>query len=93
MEASLRGLTTVSLTASNCAVFDGLSTAAPHVSGVFCCRLELCLALPCAASQICASLSKSAQDPGAPGRDIHCGFGPVQAKRGYDRIGSKGCVG
>ena len=45
----------------------------------------------CTGEQIRQSLNKSAKDLGTAGRDVRFGFGLVQAKAAYDRIGSLGC--
>ena len=71
------------------AFFNGTSMATPHVSGVA--ALVWSHFLNCTANEIRASLNKSAMDLGAPGRDNYYGFGLVQAKVAFDRIGSMGC--
>ena len=71
------------------AFFNGTSMATPHVSGVA--ALVWSYFLNCTASQIRVSLDRSAMDLGAPGRDNEYGFGLVQAKAAYDRIGLMGC--
>ena len=83
--------TTVSVFAStdNYAYFSGTSMATPHVSAVA--ALVWSYFPTCSAAQLRASLDKSAQDLGAPGRDIYYGYGLVQAKATYDRIQSQGC--
>jgi subtilisin family serine protease len=80
---------TLSLVASNYEVNSGTSMATPHVSGVA--ALVWSYYTQCTAEQIRATLDKSAMDLGAPGRDVHYGFGLVQAKAAYDRIGLMGC--
>ena len=71
------------------AFFDGTSMATPHVSAVA--ALVWSYFPHCTASQIRSSLNKSAQDLGARGRDVHYGFGLVQAKAAHTRIGTMGC--
>jgi subtilisin family serine protease len=71
------------------ASYSGTSMATPHVSGVA--ALVWSYFTHCTASQIRDSLDKSAQDLGDPGRDIHYGFGLVQAKAAHDRINTLGC--
>ena len=71
------------------ASYSGTSMATPHVSGVA--ALVWSYFTHCTASQIRDSLDKSAQDLGDVGRDIHYGFGLVQAKTAYDRINTLGC--
>jgi subtilisin family serine protease len=93
-EAMLRQLgqsTTVSVftTGDAYAFFNGTSMATPHVSGVA--ALVWSYYLNCTANQIRSSLNKSARDLGAKGRDNEYGFGLVQAKAAFDRIGSQGC--
>lgn len=73
----------------NYAYFNGTSMATPHVSAVA--ALVWSYFPTCSATQIRASLDKSAQDLGDPGRDIYYGYGLVQAKATYDRIQSLGC--
>jgi subtilisin family serine protease len=63
--------------------------ATPHVSSV---AARVWSYFPsCTAAQIRTSLNNSAQDLGDPGRDVHYGFGLVQAKAAYDRITALGC--
>ncbi len=45
----------------------------------------------CSASQLRASLTKSAKDLGATGRDNQYGHGLLQAKAADDRIKALGC--
>ena len=71
------------------AFFDGTSMATPHVSAVA--ALVWSYFPHCTASQIRSSLNKSAQDLGARGRDVHYGFGLVQARAAHTRIGTMGC--
>ncbi len=80
---------TLTVSATNYAVFNGTSMATPHVSAVA--ALVWSYFPNCSASQIRSSLDKSAQDLGAPGRDPYYGYGLVQAKAAYDRIHSLGC--
>ena len=71
------------------AFFSGTSMATPHVSGVA--ALVWSYYLNCTANEIRDSLNKSAMDLGAAGRDDSYGYGLVQAKAAFDRIGSMGC--
>ena len=89
MKTKLGQSTTLSLAASNYAYFDGTSMATPHVSAVA--ALVWSYFPSCTATQIRDTLAKSAQDLGDPGRDVHYGFGLVQAKSAYDRINTLGC--
>jgi subtilisin family serine protease len=80
---------TLTVSATNYAVFNGTSMATPHVSAVA--ALVWSYFPKCSASEIRSSLDKSALDLGAPGRDPYFGYGLVQAKAAYDRIRSLGC--
>jgi len=80
---------TVTVSATNYAVFNGTSMATPHVSAVA--ALVWSYFPNCSASQIRSTLDKSAMDLGAPGRDVYYGYGLVQAKAAYDRIRTMGC--
>jgi len=71
------------------AYFDGTSMATPHVSAVA--ALVWSYFPTCSGSQIRTSLNNSALDLGTAGRDVHFGYGLVQAKAAYDRIKSLGC--
>ena len=72
------------------AFFNGTSMATPHVSGVA--ALVWSYFLNCTANEIRASLNNSALDLGTTaGRDNEYGYGLVQAKAAFDRIGSMGC--
>ena len=71
------------------ALFDGTSMATPHVSAVA--ALVWSYYPACTASQMRASLHKSALDLGPAGWDEQYGHGLVQAKAAYDRIAAKGC--
>lgn len=80
---------TVGIKASNYAYFDGTSMATPHVSAVA--ALVWSYYPTCTGVQIRSSLTKSAEDLGAVGRDNKFGYGLVRAKAAYDRIASLGC--
>jgi subtilisin family serine protease len=82
--------TTLALTPSNYAYFDGTSMATPHVSSVA--ALVWSYFPTCTGAQIRSTLTKTAMDLGDPGRDDLYGAGLVQAKAAYDRIKSMGCV-
>ncbi|MEP7303574.1 MAG: S8 family serine peptidase [Caldimonas sp.] len=71
------------------AYYSGTSMSTPYVSGVA--ALVWSYFPHCTASEIRASLDKSAQDLGTPGRDVYYGFGLVQAKAAHTRIGMLGC--
>lgn len=89
MKAQLGQSATVAVKASNYAYFDGTSMATPHVSAVA--ALVWSYFPTCTGSQIRTSLNNSAMDLGVAGRDVHYGYGLVQAKAAYDRIKSLGC--
>jgi subtilisin family serine protease len=89
MKAQLGQSATVAVKASNYAYFDGTSMATPHVSAVA--ALVWSYFPTCTGSQIRTSLNNSALDLGTAGRDVHYGYGLVQAKAAYDRIKSLGC--
>jgi len=71
------------------AFYDGTSMATPHVSGVA--ALVWSYFPHCTASEIRSSLNKHAEDLGDAGRDIHYGWGLVQAKKTHDAINTLGC--
>ncbi len=79
----------VTVQATNYSYFSGTSMATPHVSAVA--ALVWSYFPTCTGNQIRASLTKSALDLGAPGRDDKYGHGLVQAKAAHDRIASRGC--
>lgn len=81
---------TVSVHATNYALFNGTSMATPHVSGVA--ALVWSYFPACTAAQIRNTLNMSAQDLGDPGRDVKFGYGLVQAKAAFDRLQSMGCA-
>ncbi|WP_036172786.1 S8 family serine peptidase [Massilia sp. 9096] len=89
MKTQLGSSATVAVKASNYAYFDGTSMATPHVSAVA--ALVWSYFPTCTGAQIRTSLDNSALELGAAGRDIHYGYGLVQAKAAYDRIKSLGC--
>lgn len=80
---------TVTVKAGNYAYFNGTSMATPHVAAVA--GLVWSYFPSCSAAQIRTTLAKSAQDLGAPGRDVKYGHGLVQAKAAYNRIATMGC--
>ena len=45
----------------------------------------------CTAAQIRSTLTKSAEDLGAPGRDTKFGYGLVRSRAAFDRISTLGC--
>jgi subtilisin family serine protease len=89
MKAQLGQSATVAITSTNYAFFDGTSMATPHVSAVA--ALVWSYFPTCTGAQIRTSLDNSALDLGTAGRDVHYGYGLVQAKAAYDRIKSLGC--
>ena len=89
MLAKVGQSTTLSVTATNYALFNGTSMATPHVSAVA--ALVWSHYPNCTAAQMRSTLQKSAQDLGAAGRDDQFGFGLVQAKAALDRIAGMGC--
>jgi subtilisin family serine protease len=89
MKAQVGQSATVAVRATNYAYFDGTSMATPHVSAVA--ALVWSYFPTCTGSQIRTSLNNSAMDLGTAGRDVHYGYGLVQAKAAYDRIKSLGC--
>lgn len=80
---------TVTVKAGNYAYFNGTSMATPHVAAVA--GLVWSYFPSCSAAQIRNTLVKSAQDLGAPGRDVKYGHGLVQAKDAYNRLATMGC--
>jgi subtilisin family serine protease len=80
---------TITVEASNYAYFDGTSMATPHVSGVA--ALVWSHFPDCTGEQIRNALNKSAEDLGDVGRDVHYGYGLVQAKSAYNRLTKRGC--
>ena len=80
---------TVSVAASNYAVFDGTSMATPHVSAVA--ALVWSQAPQCTASDVRNALNKSAKDLGKAGRDVYTGWGLVQANAAAELINSGTC--
>jgi serine protease len=71
------------------AYYDGTSMATPHVSGVA--ALVWSNFPDCTAAQIRETLTSTAMDLGAAGRDNAYGFGLVQAKAAIDEISNNGC--
>ena len=90
MKLQLGQSATVAVTATNYAFFDGTSMATPHVSAVA--ALVWSYFPSCSAAQIRSTLTKSAEDLGAAGRDTKFGYGLVRARAAYDRISSLGCI-
>ena len=89
MQGQLGQLATVAVKPVNYAYYDGTSMATPHVSAVA--ALVWSYFPACTAAQLRASLGKSAQDLGRPGRDERYGHGLVQARAAYERIKTLGC--
>jgi subtilisin family serine protease len=71
------------------AFYNGTSMATPHVAGVA--ALVWSHFPHCTADQMRTSLDLHALDLGDPGRDVHFGFGLVQAKTTFDAIAIGGC--
>ncbi len=86
--AALLGLlgssTTVSVSQSDHAYFDGTSMATPHVSAVA--ALVWSHFPSCTAAEIRSVLQSSAKDLGSSGKDNAYGYGLVQAKAAYDML-------
>ena len=89
MKGQLGQSATVAVKPSSYAYFDGTSMATAHVSAVA--ALVWSNYPACTGSQIRASLTKSALDLGAAGRDTKFGWGLVQATAAHDRIATLGC--
>ncbi|QYF94486.1 S8 family serine peptidase [Massilia sp. PAMC28688] len=89
LKTQLGQAATVTVTPVHYAYFDGTSMATPHVAAVA--ALVWSYFPRCSASQIRASLNKSALDLGSAGWDDKFGHGLVQAKAAHDRIAAKGC--
>jgi subtilisin family serine protease len=88
-QAGTSATVAVSADPSLYAFFNGTSMATPHVSAVA--ALVWSNHPACTAAQLRDSLTKSAMDLGAAGRDKDFGFGLVQAKAASDRIAALGC--
>jgi subtilisin family serine protease len=89
LKTQLGASATVAVKATNYAFYDGTSMATPHVSAVA--ALVWSYFPTCTGAQIRTSLTNSAKDLNAAGRDVYTGYGLVQAKAAYDRIKSLGC--
>jgi len=89
MSGQLGQTATITVMPTNYSYYDGTSMATPHVSAVA--ALVWSYFPTCTGEQIRQSLNKSALDLGVAGRDAKFGYGLVQAKAAYDRIGSVGC--
>lgn len=89
MKTQVGASATVAVTPTNYAYFDGTSMATPHASAVA--ALVWSRNLGCKAAQLRASLTKSALDIDAAGKDNKTGYGLIQAKAADDRIKSLGC--
>ncbi|WP_417666219.1 S8 family serine peptidase [Pseudidiomarina sp.] len=83
--------TTVGVTDSDWAYFDGTSMATPHVAGVA--ALVWSQHTTCTNNDIRNALHASAKDLGAAGRDNAYGHGLVQAKAAVDYLTANGCGG
>lgn len=70
--------------------YNGTSMATPHVAGVA--ALVWSHFPACGPSRIREALNATAQDLGAPGRDVAFGFGLVQAKAARDWLAANGCA-
>lgn len=87
----LGSATTVGVTDSDWAFFDGTSMASPHVAGVA--ALVWSHHTTCTNDEIRAALHASAKDLGAAGRDNAYGHGLVQTKAAVDYLTANGCGG
>ncbi|RUO59366.1 S8 family serine peptidase [Pseudidiomarina marina] len=83
--------TTVGVTDSDWAFFDGTSMATPHVAGVA--ALVWSHHTTCSNDDIRNALAATAKDLGAAGRDTLYGHGLVQAKAAVDYLTANGCGG
>ncbi|RUO45858.1 S8 family serine peptidase [Pseudidiomarina donghaiensis] len=83
--------TTVGVTDSDWAYFDGTSMATPHVAGVA--ALVWSHHTTCSNDDIRNALAATAKDLGAAGRDTMYGHGLVQAKDAVDYLTTNGCGG
>ena len=88
---SLGASTTVSLTASNYAYFNGTSMATPHVAGVA--ALVWSHYSACTNNDVRNALNATAEDLGASGRDNLYGYGLVRAKAALDYLALQACAG
>lgn len=89
MQKQLGTLATLAVKPINYAYYNGTSMATPHVAAVA--ALVWSHYPGCNGKQMRASLTRSALDLGTPGRDDKFGYGLVQAKAAFDRIGKFGC--
>lgn len=82
---------TVSIESSDYGYMSGTSMATPAVAGVA--ALVWSNFPSCTGTEIRNALKASAQDAGAPGKDVYFGYGIVKAKAAYDYLTVKGCAG
>ena len=81
----------VNISPGNYGKMTGTSMASPHVAGVA--ALVWSHHPSCTAEQIRTVLTATAEDLGAPGRDVQFGHGLVQAKAAVDYLNINGCSG
>lgn len=91
MKTQVGSNSTVSVTASDYAKYDGTSMASPHVAGVA--ALVWSYHSSCTNDQIRSALNATAEDLGAAGRDNAYGYGLIQAKAAKDYLDTHGCAG
>lgn len=91
LQAYLGAAASVQVDVSNYAAWDGTSMATPHVSGVA--ALVWSHYPSCTNSEIRGTLTATAEDLGAAGRDTDFGYGLVQAKAALDYLDTYGCAG
>lgn len=81
----------INISPGNYGKMTGTSMASPHVAGVA--ALVWSHHPSCTAAQIRTVLTATAEDLGAPGRDVQFGHGLVQAKAAVDHLNANGCSG
>jgi serine protease len=81
----------LNISPGNYGKMTGTSMASPHVAGVA--ALVWSHHPSCTADQIRTVLTATAEDLGAPGRDVQFGYGLVQAKAALDYLNENGCSG
>lgn len=82
---------TVTIQGSDYGFMSGTSMATPAVAGVA--ALVWSNFPSCSGTEIRNALKATAQDAGAPGKDVYFGYGIVKAKAAVDYLTTKGCTG